>query len=460
LAFRREEFLRLLARLRGRVTLSYSCYDIGRDRELFPSPTLVAAYRILAGEPEGDLAGMRRWLGPPASFGPADPAQALDESEWWLARVCAQERRGDVRAAVGAFYPHLRRGLKAEETRGGTDFTAYDGFVPAAGAAHAPDRPGAEPLSAHRLETIGTCPRRYFYYYVLGLTLPPETKPDEDAWLDPPTLGTLLHEVFRAFIGGLGRAPDKTRDRETLARVLDAHIAKYRELYPPVSAAVFEEQKADLYKVTWYFLGGEDKHGADHTPRYVEVALGLPPTASGSPLDCRDALSIRLPDGRVIRGRGKIDRLDERADGAWEIWDYKTGKLGKYGNKQPYNQGRVIQHAFYLELVRSRLSAAGLSIPPPTRFGFFFPGLTEKGTRVVYDADGLADGLRVIALLCDVVARGAFVATDSPGECDYCDYQPICGGEPAAVGEKLAACTSPALAPLKELRSGDKKAAD
>ena len=39
LAKRIDLFARLLARLRGTVTLSYSCYDLADDREMFPSPS-------------------------------------------------------------------------------------------------------------------------------------------------------------------------------------------------------------------------------------------------------------------------------------------------------------------------------------------------------------------------------------------------------------------------------------
>jgi len=73
LARRLESFERLLARLRGTVTMSFCCRDLAEDRDMFPSGILLSAYRILSGSPEGDQEAMLKWgeLVAPASFAPA-----------------------------------------------------------------------------------------------------------------------------------------------------------------------------------------------------------------------------------------------------------------------------------------------------------------------------------------------------------------------------------------------------
>ena len=70
LAKRFELVARLLARLRGTVTLSYSCQDLTDDRETFPSSIVLAAFRILSGQREADQADLNRWLPPAESFAP------------------------------------------------------------------------------------------------------------------------------------------------------------------------------------------------------------------------------------------------------------------------------------------------------------------------------------------------------------------------------------------------------
>ena len=48
-----DDFYRLLARLRGKVVLSFPGRDVSDDREKFPSPLLLAAYRVVSGNREG-----------------------------------------------------------------------------------------------------------------------------------------------------------------------------------------------------------------------------------------------------------------------------------------------------------------------------------------------------------------------------------------------------------------------
>ena len=57
-----KDFHRLLARLRGKLTLSYSCHDLVDNREKFPSPLLMAAYRIISGNHEGTYADVWRTM--------------------------------------------------------------------------------------------------------------------------------------------------------------------------------------------------------------------------------------------------------------------------------------------------------------------------------------------------------------------------------------------------------------
>ena len=63
-----------------------------------------------------------------------------------------------------------------------------------------PSSPRGPVLSARRLETVGCCPLRYFFRYVLDISPPEELSVDLTRWLDPVELGNLLHEVFYRFM--------------------------------------------------------------------------------------------------------------------------------------------------------------------------------------------------------------------------------------------------------------------
>ncbi len=105
---RLSDFHRLLARLRGRVTLSFSSHDLVDDRDKFPASQLLAAYRLIAGNREGSQDDFLKWLGRPASFAPIDDACCLNTMDWWLNQLCAGAPVHAADRLVLHSYPHLR----------------------------------------------------------------------------------------------------------------------------------------------------------------------------------------------------------------------------------------------------------------------------------------------------------------------------------------------------------------
>src|SRR5262249_60735147 len=103
---RLHAFARLLARLRGHLTLTFPCGSLRDDRELFPSPILLSVHRILTGDYGCDQGKMLGELPPAAAFAPDRADRCLDESDWWLWRLCGDDKVADPMAAVLARYPH------------------------------------------------------------------------------------------------------------------------------------------------------------------------------------------------------------------------------------------------------------------------------------------------------------------------------------------------------------------
>ena len=249
LAKRLDRIARLFARLRGTVTLSYSCYNLADDREMFPSPVVLAAFRILSGQREGDHAALNRWLGAAESFAPEQREQALTEAEWWLWRTTGPDEVTNRVALVTQRYPHLGRGYAMACERASENFTVYDGRIPSPGPELDLTAPHAQPVSASRLETLAACPLRYFFRYVLEVEPPDDVALDPNAWLDPLARGSLLHELFERFFNELierGTLPDARRNAPRLTQILDSLIARYRAEIPPPSEAVFRRETAQL----------------------------------------------------------------------------------------------------------------------------------------------------------------------------------------------------------------------
>jgi ATP-dependent helicase/nuclease subunit B len=358
-----KSFQQLRARLRGTVTGSYSCRNVADDSEWFaglalPAPTTAAT-------------------------APATEAAALSENEWWLWRLCATKPVREAAALVGECFPWLGRGMRA----------TFDGFVPAAGPDLDPAVSADRQFSPHRLETVGTCPLRYFYRYALGLQEPEELELDPERWLPPAEFGQLLHEVFCRHL----------RDGVALEQVLQERIARYREKFPPPNEGVLRRDCRRLERAIRIFAA----EAFDGTPVDFEREI------SGVP--------VALPDGSTIHLRGRIDRVDETAAGL-ELWDYKTGSTFRFRTKRddPFNGGRVLQHAIYIELAKARYGR------PVARFGYFFPTEKGRGERLVFTPAQLAGAPELLARLRGTIARGEFPATEKLDDCTYCDYRSIC----------------------------------
>jgi ATP-dependent helicase/nuclease subunit B len=457
-----QQFARLLARLRGRVVLSYCCHDLADDREMFPSPVLLAAYRILSGKRDGDQADLLQWLPPPASFAPHSPERCFDEAEWWLWRLCGPEPVADVSGLVAKHFPHLGRGQRAASQRRTEEFSVFDGMVPEAGAAHDPTQSDGPVLSASSLEILGRCPFAYFLHYLLRIEPPDELAVDRARWLDPLAFGSLLHEVFRQFLADLchkNLLPMVARDEPSLMTILDRQIAAYRDLYPPPNESVYRTQCRQLREAARVFLTREEDFCKHSRPEYLEVSLGMAAEGEATPLDDPEPILVPLPSGRAIRARGRIDRIDrigEESRQEFAVWDYKTGRIHKkYRDADPFAKGRLVQHALYLSMVESALRRNLHCKAVVRQSGYYFPTGRGQGERVGRSREDLIRGGQVIQNLCEIVAGGAFLATNQSEDCGCCVYQLVCqdvASTTDASQRKLANGGNPSLKPMRELR--------
>ncbi len=466
LAKRFERVARLLARLRGTLTLSYSCQDLADDRETFPSSVVLSAFRILSGQREADQAALNRLLPLAESFAPNHAEDALTESEWWLWRMSGTEAVTDPQALLGACYPHLARGFELATERSSDRFTVFDGWVKEPGPELDLTAAGGPTVSASRLETLGQCPLRYFFRYVLEIELPEELTIDPTVWLDPLVRGSLLHEVFEVFLNELikrGDIPLVQRDEARLLEILQARIDQIRDEIPPPSEAVFRTEVAQLRRTVGIFLREEEVYCREtgNRPLFLEVSIGMKNEGPSTQLDALEPVEVKLPDGSSLRVRGRIDRIDRVANAKannFVIWDYKTGGTWKYTQQPPFWAGRVVQHALYFLAMNARLKAMGKDFPGGKieRFGYFFPSEKTSGDRIEFTPDQLEPGKDVLNRLAKIASAGAFLATNQHDkDCGFCEYQGICGDVAAVAAASARKLQSPAnliLEPYAELR--------
>ncbi len=416
-------FSQLFDLVEGAVTLSYSCHDIHEDRETFPGKLFIGAYRILYDVPMASLSDIKQTLGTPASFAPDAETKCLNMADWWLWRLSAGGPIADMDDALQRNYPHLSRGLAAAQARGGDELTEYDGYIGTVAAEHAPYDHSGPIMSQAKLETMGACPRRYFFRYILKISPPPDTDVNWERWLDGGRSGELLHDVYCSFMKEHileRRPPIFKRDISRLTAILEQTIERYKSESPPPCLSAFDRNCADLHRSAKVFLTEEEELGRSSRAQQCELPIG----------DYARPARIPLSENKTMKAVGRIDRLDKEtghAGSEFWIWDYKTGRSDAFTQKDPFRKGRLVQHAFYMLLADSHLNKK-------CHFGYFFTTKREAGLRIRHRRDDITDkgtllekGIAGIMELCDAITDGRFRATQWAEECTWCNYTHICG---------------------------------
>ncbi|MGH8666385.1 MAG: PD-(D/E)XK nuclease family protein, partial [Burkholderiales bacterium] len=239
--------------------------------------TLVTWQRTVAGEPNLISPLFERlralhelaWADPLDDAGPAQPIEPhrwLDEQDAALGRD----------AALGPATPPAPR-------------------VPASRVPQA--------ISASSYNTLLACPYRFYARYALGLRESDEVQEE----LEKRDYGTLVHEIL-------------TRFHRAHPCLLELGPEAAEGALRALSDAVFADEIAQNYiarawLARWHAL----------IPRYV--AWQREREAQGWRFHAGEAdrsVTIHTPAGRTFSLRGRIDRIDLRADGAVAVVDYKT----------------------------------------------------------------------------------------------------------------------------------------
>lgn len=289
-------------------------------------------------------------------------------------------------------------------------------------------------LSATTLETYGTCPRRYLLRNLLGLYVE-----DTPATLIEPearTTGSIVHDVLEAFFrlqtdlpAAERRRPNEAwgaADHELLDQLTDEVFASYEHQgltgHPLLWRTTAHKLRRDLHTMLRVDDAHREREGA--TPEAVELAFGD---------DSIDQLEVALTDGRQLRFRGRIDRVDRTVDGRTLVYDYKTGRADPYRDitTDPVKRGRLLQLPIY------GLLAGQHTGDDTVEAGYWFA--TQKGRfeapTFPLDEERLGRFGDVLDTLVTGIESGDFPArpVDAAGRkgkgesmCTYCDQKPAC----------------------------------
>ncbi len=450
---------RFLASRRGRITLSFAAYNPVEGRTSFPAAALLQVYRLKTGDPGADYSQFMNSLPKPAAFFPEQSQNALSEEEWWASLVLHHGKIGDL-DRVRNCYPHLHKGMHAEETRSGEYFTNYDGNI-AADPAELDPRLNGRTLSATRIEALAACPFAYFLRHILKVEPPDEQVFDPGKWLDPPTRGLLLHQIYATYLRktSTGSTVNLT-DRDYLVETAEELILETKKQIPPPSPVVYEYEKKELLQGLEVFLRVEEELRRDGSfPFYLEVPFGLgaeETMLAGLGLD--EPVEVELPGGGTVYLRGRIDRIDRISpeEPVFRVWDFKTGSTYGYDELKYIKQGQQIQHCLYGLAAETFLQ----NKEPGARIdeaGYIFPTEKGEGERFLRQQHRRREALLALQNMLDLLAAGVFCATQDQGRCTYCEYQTACRYPSSVeyIKKKLLYTGNTELAPWKELQQYD-----
>jgi ATP-dependent helicase/DNAse subunit B len=436
-----------LAGIRGRVTLSFSSYNVEEGRDVAPSPLILKAFRLVSRNPGADFTAIQESLGHPASYSSDHP---VDEKEWWLARLLPQATPTKARKMVLGRFTHLARGLAAVQARESDDFTEYDGSVRVDATIDDPRRNHALVLSASKIETLAECPFEYFVRHILGLEPPEDIEYDPTVWLDSAERGSLLHSIYEEFMRGVATRGEKVqaeRHRPFLMEIGEKLVQEKKMEIPPPSDQVFEGERLEIVASLDIFLRMEEVLSSKAQPKYFELQFGVGNVEKGE-VGRSEPVTINIDKDNFLL-RGFIDRVDQLKDHEFRVLDYKTGSTFGFSSKGHFEKGKKIQHCLYSRAAESILREQVDRAARVVEGGYYFP--TRKGEAQLFlrvqkqsrDLDTL------LQTLFDIIASGAFLPRED--QCYLCRDYDLCGVTRKSVSAKLENSGNKTLEPLRKL---------
>ncbi|MBN1137610.1 MAG: PD-(D/E)XK nuclease family protein [Anaerolineae bacterium] len=336
--------LPLAARLQGdEASLFYEATTRARERLLLTRPYLADDGQAWEPSPYWDEV-LRLVDAPVVRMRAQDPLPLIDVASLPEALLTTAQRSAGWPSALPGWDRVLRAAdvVRAREAADPTG-SPWEGNLTAVASALAAHYNPDHVWSASRLEAYATCPYLFFASSVLGLE--PRLPPTEG--YDIRILGTMYHavleETYRRALPGADpdRLPGALRALlpGVATEVFDAAPDKYA--FRPT--ALWTRQREELIRILVETLEALIDATAGWQPVALEQAFGI---KGCPPLDVEH-------NGRHLRLRGFVDRLDRDADGRLQVIDYKAGSTPI--SPRDLDSGKRVQLPLYALAVREAL---------------------------------------------------------------------------------------------------------
>jgi ATP-dependent helicase/nuclease subunit B len=347
--------------------------------------------------------------------------------------------------------PVLRHGWDAQNARRSRQFTRWDGRVEAPPESIILDVASRE-QSPTSLQRWATCPRQYFFATVLRVA--ERDDPNELLSISPADRGTLIHVVLERFITERQPKSPETAwrddDRDRLMAIAAEECLRAEEAKITGAPLLWRIDRARILRDIEAFPAVDEAFRAD---------AGVVPVATELAFGGDVPITVDLGDGRIVRLRGRIDRVDRSADGErLVVTDYKSGSPSGYRKlgEDPVQAGRLLQLPVYALGARAHYPRDKGVIN--SRYWFTRQDIEDRDRFAGYLVDDqveadLRDALRTIV---DGVTNGNFIGVPGTSRqdggyehCQICPYNAVCSSDRAAEFTRKVA--DPALAPFVAL---------
>ena len=320
-------------------------------------------------------------------------------------------------------------------------------------------RPSGKPykLSPSALNTYITCPKSFYYQYVLGFKSK-ETKPE--VVFEANTLGSFVHHVmeylYKTYLGCDGKAPKRVT-AEQIATLDDAHKLSealhfaYEQMNKEWER---EHQEPNHYdhnlhktenKVIFEYVRNILKKDQDDASKYSLSIYGL---------EMKKEISLPIEEVGDIRIGGIIDRLDfieEDDEKKLRVIDYKSGGYNDETHKKKMsatweelmtdkNKGYVRQTMMYSYAVEQSLKEESQEARVEPHLYFCSKDLLSDKMNTSIELEGeTISNFKILSEQFEQQltskAKELLTTTDFPqceeGECPpYCEFFKLCNRKP------------------------------
>lgn len=397
---------RFLNSVRGKLRLSYSCFDNVDLREQYPSSLYIDLLETL---------GVHEKV---AGFIVGDRVNSIDENDEWINMAADNEPFHEecINSKLSMIHPEfafLRESINGEK--------ACPGIISIPDPTAVDPRINRKVQSASVLSDYLNCRYKYLLKYIMYLKEYRERELDTIGWMDPLESGSLFHEILEKFHNEAIKDPGIRKDEnlaiDTITGIAAETISRYEQDLPTGSAFYTAAKKEGILADCKIYAAGEVEKYELYEPLYTEYRFG----SDGE-------LVLPLNEEETIRVAGAVDRIDRfKNREELRIVDYKTGSDYSYRildekGAPPLNHKSLQPALYYMalkELGIGRVREAAYHFVNSKgdykeRIIEFYAGAEEK----------YKEGLRDIF---DAMATGDFQPLfDEKSICRFCGYMEIC----------------------------------